>query len=151
MNKKIKNKKGILVKIRILLYKITANFYPWMYRKFYKMEIGKQVRISRNAFIDKSVNPKGIHVGDDTLISGGTIVLSHDFCRGLIADTYIGKKCFIGCGAIILPGVKIGDEVIVAAGAVVTKDVPDNCIVAGNPAKIIRTGIKTEKFGVLVG
>ena len=44
-------------------------------------------------------------------------------------------------------GVKIGDEVVVGSGSVVTKDVPSNCIVAGNPAKIIKEGIKTKKFG----
>ena len=47
-------------------------------------------------------------------------------------------------------GVKIGNEVIVGAGAVVTKDVPDNSIVAGNPARIVRSGIRTKRFGQLV-
>ena len=46
-------------------------------------------------------------------------------------------------------GLKIGDEVIVGAGAVVTKDVPSNCVVAGNPAKIIRTGIRMNDFAAL--
>ena len=48
-----------------------------------------------------------------------------------------------------MPGVNVGDEVIVAAGAIVTKDVPSNCIVAGNPAKIIRTNIKMNNFAAL--
>lgn len=47
-------------------------------------------------------------------------------------------------------GVKIGNEVVVGSGAVVTKDVLDNCIVAGNPARIIKTGIKTKRFGMIV-
>ena len=47
----------------------------------------------------------------------------------------------IGVRSIILPGVKIGDSSIVGAGSVVTKNVPDHCIVAGNPAKVIRTGV----------
>jgi len=51
--------------------------------------------------------------------------------------------------SIILPGVKIGDEVIVGAGAVVTKSVPPNCVVAGNPAKIIRDGISMNDFAAL--
>ena len=59
-----------------------------------------------------------------------------------MADTYIGKRCFIAVNATILSGVQIGDEVIVGAGAVVTKDVPSNVIVAGNPAKIIREKIR---------
>jgi acetyltransferase-like isoleucine patch superfamily enzyme len=49
-----------------------------------------------------------------------------------------------------MPGITIGDEVIVGAGAVVTKDVPSNCIVAGNPARIIRTNIHTGRFGQLI-
>nr|WP_303234909.1 DapH/DapD/GlmU-related protein [Methanosphaera cuniculi] len=50
----------------------------------------------------------------------------------------MGKRCWIGTNAIILPGVTIGDNVIVAAGSVVTKDIPDNMIVGGVPAHIIR-------------
>lgn len=48
-----------------------------------------------------------------------------------------------------MAGIKMGDEVIVGSGAIVTKDVPSNCIVAGNPARIIKTGIQTVKFGQL--
>ena len=65
-------------------------------------------------------------------------------------DTYIGKRCFIGANAIIMCGIKIGDEVIVGSGAIVTKDVPSNCIVAGNPARILKEGINTTKYGKLI-
>lgn len=51
---------------------------------------------------------------------------------------FIGDNCYIGTGATILGPVKIGNNVTIAAGAIVVKDVPDNCIVAGNPAKIIK-------------
>jgi len=51
----------------------------------------------------------------------------------------IGNNVYIGAGAVIMNPVNIGDNVIIGAGSVVTKDVPSNCIVAGNPAKIIRT------------
>lgn len=50
----------------------------------------------------------------------------------------IGHNCWLGAGVIILPGVTLGDNVVVGAGSVVTKDVPDNAVVAGNPARIIR-------------
>ena len=49
----------------------------------------------------------------------------------------IGKRCWIGANAIILPGITIGDNCVIAAGSVVTKDVPSNCTVAGVPARII--------------
>ena len=60
----------------------------------------------------------------------------------------IGSYCFIGCGSIIMPNVTLGDHVVVAAGSVVTRDVASNCIVAGNPAKVIKTGIDTIAYGM---
>ena len=117
-------------------------------------DISSESIIERNVRLDK-LYPEGIHIGANTLVAGGTVILSHDHCKRVdnnqpyLVDTYIGKKCFIAVGAIVLPGVKIGDEVIVGAGAVVTRDVPSNCVVAGNPAKIIRTGIKMNSFAAL--
>jgi hypothetical protein len=64
-------------------------------------------------------------------------------------DTRIGDNCFIGARAIIMPGVTVGNEVVVGAGAVVTKDVPNNCIVVGNPARIIKENIHCGKYGVM--
>ena len=110
--------------------------------------------IEGSVLLDK-LYPRGIHVGENTLVAGGVTILSHDHCKRVgnnqpyLVDTFIGKNCFIAVGAIILPGVKIGDEVIVGAGAVVTKDVPSNCVVAGNPAKIIRENIKMNTFAAL--
>lgn len=75
--------------------------------------------------------------------------MSHDFTRKIHADTYIGARCFIGVNAIVMPGVVIGDEVIVGAGAIVTKSVPAKSIVAGNPACVIKSGIKATRFGQL--
>lgn len=54
------------------------------------------------------------------------------------APITIGKDCWIGGSAIVLPGVTIGDRVVVGAGSVVTKDVPSDCIVVGNPARIVK-------------
>ena len=113
------------------------------------MEIESTARISWNTILDKT-NPKGVHIGKESYTVSGAVILSHDYCRGIKADTFIGKRCFIGANAIIMPGIEIGDSVIVGAGAIVTKDVPSNCIVAGNPARIIRENIKTGKFGKLI-
>jgi len=77
-------------------------------------------------------------------------IFCHDFSRSLKTDTYIGKRCFIGANAIIMPGVTVGNESIIGSGAIVTKDVPSNSIVAGNPAKIIKEGIRTKRFGQLL-
>ena len=54
-------------------------------------------------------------------------------------QSYIGDNVFLGVGCTIMTPIKIGNNVIIGAGSVVTKDIPDNCVVAGNPAKIIKT------------
>jgi len=112
------------------------------------MTIGRDTQISLKARIDRT-NPRGIHIGDGTLIAFDATVLAHDLARVGHYDTFIGKNCFIGARSIVLPGIRIGDGCIVATGAVVTKDVPAGSIVAGNPAQIKRSGIKTMKWGVL--
>ena len=68
------------------------------------MDIGKICHISWKAHLDKSVNPKGIHIGDNTWILNGAMILAHDHCRGLKADTYIGSDCVIGVYSIVMPG-----------------------------------------------
>jgi len=112
------------------------------------MDIHKTARVSFGTKLDKTF-PKGIHIGKESYLASGVIVFSHDFSRSLKTNTYIGKRCFIGANAIVMAGIKIGDEVIVGAGAIVTKDVNSNTIVVGNPARIIRENIKTRKFGQL--
>lgn len=131
--------------IRVFLWRKLVRFYPWYLRKVYKMDIGKNVQISWKAHLDKSVNPKGIHIGDESQVLNGAMILSHDACRRLKADTRIGKNCVIGVRSIILPGVTIGDSVLIGAGSIVTHNIPNNCSVAGNPAKIVRTGVVLRK------
>jgi len=131
------------VTFRNFILDIRINFY----RKVLGMTIGKGVKISLNAKLDKT-NPRGVHIDDDTYIAFDAAILAHDMSRLIHKDTYIGKRCFIGARSIILPGIRIGDEVVVAAGSVVTKDVPDNTLVAGNPAKAIKE-IKTGKLGII--
>jgi len=124
------------------------------YRKLYWMDLHPSVRISFKARMDKT-NPQCISIGEYTYIAFDSIILSHDYATrrhgGLFQQkTCIGKCCFIGCGAIILPGITIGDHCVVGAGSVVTKDVPSNCVVAGNPARIIRNKIQTIQYGRIV-
>ena len=140
---------AIVSKIRVHLYHIAVKIYPYILRKVYKINIGKNTRISRHARMDRGIKPKGIFIGDNTDVTGGVTILTHDACRKIIADVHIGNNCFVGMRSIIMPGVTIGNEVIVGAGSVVTKDVPDNCIVAGNPAKVIKTGIRCGMWGRL--
>ncbi|MDC3105178.1 acyltransferase [bacterium] len=149
----MKNKKKKSFVFRLFIATIFRKFRIFKLRlKGYN--IPYSVIIEGSVILDK-LNPEGIHIGANTLVAGGSVILSHDHCKRIsnnqpfLTDTFIGKNCFIAVGAIVLPGVKIGDEVIVGAGAVVTKDVHSNCIVAGNPAKIIRENIVMNDFAAL--
>lgn len=92
-----------------------------------------------------------IVIGRDTLVAFKTLLVSRDARTGRTAPIRIGDCCFIGGGAMVMPGVTIGDRSIVAAGAVVTEDVAPRTIVAGSPARVIRTGIDVGKRGRLAG
>ena len=126
---------------RVWAYERYSKFNRWKLTKVYGMDIGNNVKISRRAVLDYSKNPKGIHIGDNSMITGNVIILAHDHVREMITDTYIGCNCFVGGGSIIMPGIKVGNHVVIGAGSVVTKDVPDHSVVVGNPARIIRTGV----------
>ena len=134
----------IVQRLRFLRYRIEG----------YDIKITTQMERGLN--LDR-INAKGIHIGDDTIITSRVTILSHylrahvytdkdGFTRtkytGEECDTFIGKSCVIGIGATIMGGVRIGDYCIIGAGAVVTKDVPDHTIVAGNPARVIKEGIE---------
>jgi len=117
-------------------------------------DIHPSVILERHLHLDR-LYPQGVHIGENCLIASGVTILSHDHCKRvdnlpLLADVYIGRNCFIAVGAMIMPGVRIGDEVVVGAGAVVAKDVPSNVIVAGNPARIIREKVKMNEKAELI-
>jgi acetyltransferase-like isoleucine patch superfamily enzyme len=116
------------------------------YTRFWGMDIDPTARFSLSVRFDTTY-PKGVHIGAHTYVAFDTAILTHDMTRGLYLHTRIGQCCFIGGGSIIMPGIQIGDESVVGAGSVVTKDVPPRCIVAGNPAQIIRENITVGRYG----
>lgn len=89
-----------------------------------------------------------IHIDDQTTVGPLALIVAAN-PDGTASPIRIGARCFIGGSAVIGPGVTIGDGVIVAGGAVVLRDVPSDCVVAGNPARVIRNGIGAGRFGRL--
>lgn len=142
------NRKSILTRLALSMRSAVVALRTTYLRQVLGMSIHPDTQISLKAHLDRT-NPRGIHIGEGTLVAFGAVILSHDMSRALSTDTYIGRNCFIGAHSIILPGIRIGNGCIVATGSVVTKDVEPNCIVAGNPARVIKTDVRTLKFGVL--
>ena len=141
--------------IRSKLWGLLGGAYPWYLRSHFGMDIGKNVIIARTVHLDKNINPKGIHIGDNTWVLRNAMILAHDYCRGENGtgkryETYIGKNCVIGINSIILPGLTIGDHCVVAAGSVVTKSILPHSMVAGNPAKVLRTGVVVSDMGQIL-
>ena len=126
-----------------------------LYHRFRGSEIGNNCYISKSAIIDRAY-PKGIHIGNNTRVLIEAMLLSHDYERGAIdgfsmwCDTYIGNNCVIGGRSMIMPGVHIGNHVYVGGGSIVTHDIPDHCIVAGNPARILRKGTMISDRGQII-
>jgi maltose O-acetyltransferase len=106
------------------------------------LEIGRGTFVARDAYLDPG-HPWLITIGEDSGLSPGVIVMVHDASmkhhmgHTRIARVVIGDRVFVGVGAIILPGTRVGDDSIIGAGAVVRGDIPAGSMVVGNPAKVV--------------
>ena len=149
-------RKPLISVIRFLKY--YAYQTPYVEGDGGTLHLGKRVRLA-NTLVN--VESGSVFIGDDTIFGYNVMVLTgrHSFVSGQRAslamgkgsatsgagqevpragfDIHIGSGCWIASGAIILGGVRIGNNVIVAANAVVSKDIPDFSIAAGVPAKVI--------------
>jgi acetyltransferase-like isoleucine patch superfamily enzyme len=141
-------KRGFLARIRREIRPLACEMRRRYLNHFWGTDIGPDCMISFSAKIDKTY-PRGIHIGRSTAVNFGAVILAHDYTRSLHVDTWIGDRCQIGANTMIMPGVRIGDECIVAPGSVVLKDVPSNTLVAGNPARAIDRGIRTGRWGII--
>jgi acetyltransferase-like isoleucine patch superfamily enzyme len=108
--------------------------------------VGKRCKISSHTFICE-----GVTIEDNVFIGHGVMFINDSYPRATAADgklqteadwkverTVVKKGASIGSGATILSNISIGENAIVGAGSVVTKNVPPNCVVTGNPAKLLR-------------
>jgi acetyltransferase-like isoleucine patch superfamily enzyme len=117
------------------------------------LDPGANFIIGNNSYITASsvvYCANSISIGSDCAIAWGTTILDTDFHsiiyeegkqNSITMPIKIGNKVWIGCNCTILKGVTIGDNCVIAANSLVNRDVPPNSLVAGNPAKVIKTGI----------
>ena len=117
------------------------------------VHFGRQVYANFNLTL---VDDTHIYVGDCTMFGPNVVVATagHPILPELREQGYqfnmpvhIGRNCWLGAGVIVLPGVTIGDNVVVGAGSVVTKDLPDNVVAVGNPCRVLReVGERDRQF-----
>ncbi len=111
---------------------------------------GHHVHFGKNIYANYNltlVDDTHIYVGDYTMFGPNVTIATagHPIIPELRQQGYqynapvrIGKNCWIGAGALIMPGITIGDNVVIGAGSVVTKDIPSNVVAVGNPCKVMR-------------
>lgn len=111
---------------------------------------GKHVHFGKNVYANFNltlVDDTHIYVGDYTMFGPNVTVATagHPILPELREKAYqynapvkIGKNCWIGAGAVIVPGVTIGDNTVIGAGSIVTKDIPSNVVAVGNPCRVLR-------------
>jgi acetyltransferase-like isoleucine patch superfamily enzyme len=108
-----------------------------------QLTMGDRCAVMDNCFINLS---EAVSIGDDTALSNGVTVLTHSLWQPLLeggtaqfAPVRIGSRCILYVNAVVAPGTTIGNDVTVAAGALVMQDVPDACTAVGNPARVMRS------------
>lgn len=111
---------------------------------------GKNVHLGNNVYFNFNatmVDDTHIYIGDYTLLGPNVVIATagHPILPELREKAlqynmpvHIGKNCWLGAGVIVLPGVTIGDNTVIGAGSVVTKDIPANVVAVGNPCKVLR-------------
>ncbi|MTI80505.1 MAG: acyltransferase [Firmicutes bacterium] len=126
----------IITLCRVLPFLRLKNF---CYRHLLGMKVGKDVSVGLMAMFDIFL-PHLITIGSNSVIGYNVTILTHEFLvkEYRIGRVNIGDEVMLGANATILPGVTIGDGSVVAAGSVVTKDVPPGVMVGGVPARIIK-------------
>ena len=138
-------------RVRELLAQLTGRDIDETVTVFppFSSDFGKNTTIGKRVFINagcKFQDQGGVVIGDDCLIGHNTVLatLNHDLDPDRRTDMHpapivIGRNVWIGSNATVLPGVSIGENAVIAAASVVTRDVPANSVVVGSPARVVRT------------
>ena len=142
---------GTMEEVRALMSRLFGRPVDETFRVFppFYTDFGKNLHVGKNVFINACCHFQdqgGVTLGDGCLIGHNVVfaTLNHDLnperrAAMTPAPIVLGKRVWVGSNSTILQGVTIGDGAVIAAGAVVTKDVPANTIVGGVPAKFIRS------------
>lgn len=135
---------------------LSEHHRPAWYQRLLGVKIGERNRFT--GAINFGSEPYLVELGDDITLAQGTTFITHDGGARLFRQEYpglnvfgkikIGNNVFLGSSVTVLPGVTIGDNVVVGAGSVVTKSIPPNVVAAGIPARAIKS-IEEYKAGVL--
>jgi acetyltransferase-like isoleucine patch superfamily enzyme len=162
LNTRIALSKFKVIRRRLLnqILQDLAFVAPWPFRpslhRARGLRIGKDVYIGSLVVLDDAY-PEYITVEDHVQLSAGAKILAHDSSFRNVFEkslpTYIGpvvvkRSVYVGSGALILPGVTIGENTIIGAGAVVSSDIPPRCVATGVPARVVAT-IDERKVGFL--
>lgn len=137
---------------RVLVYvrdQIRAKLTPMAYVRALGVKLGKNVTFYAVRPGMFSTEPWLITIGDNVYVTAGCQFITHDggtlILRREIPDLeltapiIIGNDVYVGVNTTILPGVRIGNRVIIGAGSIVAKDIPNNCVAAGVPARVVKT------------
>jgi galactoside O-acetyltransferase len=134
--------------LRTMLAEVGENCY--IEPPFHSNWGGKNVHLGKNVYFNFNVtlvDDTHIYVGDYTMLGPNVVVATagHPILPELREKALqfnlpvkIGRNCWLGAGVIVLPGVTIGDNTVIGAGSVVTKDIPANVVAVGNPCKVLR-------------
>lgn len=138
--------------LRRILYAFKGSDYT---ARALGVKLGEGCRLYSASF---GTEPWLISIGDRVTVTSGVQFITHDGSTWLLRDgkgrryrcarIQVGNDVFIGTNSILLPGVRIGNRVIIGAGSVVNRSIPDNCVVAGVPARFIGTFDEFERRGL---
>ena len=111
---------------------------------------GKNVHLGKNVYFNFNatlVDDTHIYIGDCTMLGPNVVIATaghpilpeiREKALQYNLPVHIGRNCWLGAGVLVLPGVTIGDNTVIGAGSVVTKDIPANVVAVGNPCKVLR-------------
>jgi galactoside O-acetyltransferase len=124
---------------------------------FYANFGGRHCHFGKNIYVNYNltcVDDTHIYIGDYTMIGPNVTIATAGHPiepelrrKGLQYNkpVHIGENCWIGAGAILLPGVTVGDNTVIGAGSVVTKDIPSNVVAVGNPCRVMRKADERDR------